>query len=537
VTPSTNEAKKNPRKRAAAATSKAAPTAERRTRRAALPPALWLVAPAAGSSIEGSVYELWRAARARGWDVAVALPWRTRGGPFGAPGEVLERLPVELELGPGEFRGEARRTAGPGAADRLYWLVPQSADLAPASTSAFLCAGALDLARRDDRRLVHLVGLRSALAPVLLSTRLGADPRFEALRTVLMLDEAGDLGLIDATTLHDLGLPSGLLADPMGGIEDGFSALKGGVVFADRVVVQGLRERRALERTAVGRALRERAREAVSISWTGRRSFEAALDRLVALDRGLLRRPPRRIEVAVPPRAAAEAPDAAPPAPPAEPFIDWGPALPERYGEDACELLVQGPRALYGYWELSPETGRAAAGGELRLRLRSRGGERDLGRVPAAVGEWWIEGEPGEAYVLDILAADGRVLLRSAPARTPPEGPSPRGDVRMVPTARAGAGGAGPGLVPRVAGLGRPAVETPAGRSPGRLMPLPAPARAGQEEELAAAWLEVAAQAADAEEASARGSSGAPSREPSARSPAPSSQFGGSSEQRPRRAP
>ena len=52
--------------------------------------------------------------------------------------------------------------------------------------------------------------------------------------------------------------------------------------------------------------------------------------------RALAKRPARRIPVAALPDER-DAP---------EPYLDWGPAPPERYGEDALGLLVQGPRSV-----------------------------------------------------------------------------------------------------------------------------------------------------------------------------------------------
>ncbi len=113
-----------------------------------------------------------------------------------------------------------------------------------------------------------------------------------------------------------------------------------------------------------------------------------------------------------------------------EPYIDWGPALPQRYGEDALALLVQGPRSVYAYWELSPET-YARAGGEPVLVLRVEGG-RQLAEQLGDFGEYWFDAEPGSRLAVELVDSTGRVLLRSAAAETPREAPSEHSVVREV---------------------------------------------------------------------------------------------------------
>jgi hypothetical protein len=118
--------------------------------------------------------------------------------------------------------------------------------------------------------------------------------------------------------------------------------------------------------------------------------------------------------------------------PASAPYIDWGPAPPERYGEDALELLVQSPRRLFGYWELAPETWRGAqAAGGPSLVLHVDREERVLSARVGDLGEWWLDGEPGHAYRLELRAPDGRALLESARVRTPREAESERDEVRF----------------------------------------------------------------------------------------------------------
>ncbi len=120
-------------------------------------------------------------------------------------------------------------------------------------------------------------------------------------------------------------------------------------------------------------------------------------------------------------------------APPSEPYIDWGPPPPARYGEDALALLVQSPRRLYGYWEVASEPGLdLAAGAGLRLVLHEDRHERELSREARDLGEWWIDGEPGRSYQLELRAPDGSTLLRSDRVRTPRENSSAHGEAQFV---------------------------------------------------------------------------------------------------------
>ena len=122
---------------------------------------------------------------------------------------------------------------------------------------------------------------------------------------------------------------------------------------------------------------------------------------------GVAKRAARRVAIP-PPVPAPEAPAAAAAGEPpiglgAQPYIDWGPALPQRYGEDALALLVQGPRSVYAYWELSPAAF-AATGGEARLALRVADG-RTLADQVGDFGEYWFEAEPGSRLAVELVDA------------------------------------------------------------------------------------------------------------------------------------
>jgi starch synthase len=171
----------------------------------------------------------------------------------------------------------------------------------------------------------------------------------------------------------------------------------------------------------------------------GLRKFQASL-------KTLAEKRVRRIELPAPRRAEIEAPDRPAPEPPDEPFIDWGPALPERYGEDVIEVLVQSPRSIYIYWEVSPETQRRAGFESFRLRLVDDRGRRDLASV-GDFGEYWERVEPAGRYAAEIVAQDGRVVLRSRPVHSPPERPSDDLRLRWSAGARGSAFDAAPGEI------------------------------------------------------------------------------------------
>lgn len=139
--------------------------------------------------------------------------------------------------------------------------------------------------------------------------------------------------------------------------------------------------------------------------------------------------------------APAAATAALAPEPPAEPYIDWGPPMPARYGEDALELLVQSPRRLYGYWEVSPRL-YAKAGGAPRLELvlHDEIGQRPLSSQAGDFGDWWIDSEPGHSYQLELRSPGGAILLRSGRVKTPRENGSPHHEAQWA--ARPPAGGA-----------------------------------------------------------------------------------------------
>jgi starch synthase len=163
-----------------------------------------------------------------------------------------------------------------------------------------------------------------------------------------------------------------------------------------------------------------------SVSWVG------AARRYGDLYKALAKREPRRIAVAALPAEHGS-----------EPYLDWGPAPPESYDEDAVGLLVQGPRSLYAYWEVSAATlaslpdnqgeGEKAAGqASLRLVLEADGSSHEVASVVGERGEIWLAAEPGHGYVVELCSAQGATILRSALVETPRETPSEHLDVEWV---------------------------------------------------------------------------------------------------------
>jgi starch synthase len=204
-------------------------------------------------------------------------------------------------------------------------------------------------------------------------------------------------------------------AEAGGGVASGFLFRTASVAALARAVGKAAAALRDVK-TAAG--LRRAAME-TPLGWAG------AVRRYEDLVGGLAKREPRRVAIPAPPP-----PPEAPAPPAAEPYIDWGPPLPERYGEDALALLVQGPRSVYAYWELAPER-YARAGGAPTLGLRVEGG-RQIASGLGDFGEYWFDAEPGARLAVELVDAAGRVLLRSAPAETPRDTPSPLSAVREV---------------------------------------------------------------------------------------------------------
>lgn len=158
-------------------------------------------------------------------------------------------------------------------------------------------------------------------------------------------------------------------------------------------------------------------RTAMAQDW----SWMAALPRYEELYRSLFEHEPWRftIDLPLPGEPSAREPD---------PFIDWGPVLPSRYGEDSIRLMVQSPTKLYVYWEVAP--GRAE--GPFQLRIEREDGSWTEAAELGEVGEYWIDAQPHRSYRVRILDRSGRVVLQSNPVTTPRDTPSPHHDAHWL---------------------------------------------------------------------------------------------------------
>lgn len=112
-----------------------------------------------------------------------------------------------------------------------------------------------------------------------------------------------------------------------------------------------------------------------------------------------------------------------------------GLSLPEGYEENTLFLLVQSPRVLYVYWELSPgQRAAIAEKGRLTLRLSIvNGGPYRSYDIDPMWNSFYFNGvEPGREYYCEIGVVSGHgefySLINSNSVFTPPERPSTRID-------------------------------------------------------------------------------------------------------------
>jgi hypothetical protein len=103
-------------------------------------------------------------------------------------------------------------------------------------------------------------------------------------------------------------------------------------------------------------------------------------------------------------------------------FIDWGPALPDSYGQPRILALVRDPRCYVATWE---------EGELVRSRDLSSGvtEEHGVGRC----GVWYFEGVPEHEYEVELLLA-GKVVARSGRIRLPRFDPATAMDPDWIPT-------------------------------------------------------------------------------------------------------
>lgn len=141
-----------------------------------------------------------------------------------------------------------------------------------------------------------------------------------------------------------------------------------------------------------------------------------------------------------------------------DPYLDYGPALPKRYGILTIRALVRDPRTVYVYWECPmPEEGRAWA---VRLREVATGKVvvATLDRAAADLGSFYFEAAPDRDYEAELGWIEGPAFTAVATSnrvRTPRDGPATEIDLEWSP---------GPGerevlgglAVPPPRGYGRP---------------------------------------------------------------------------------
>ena len=127
-----------------------------------------------------------------------------------------------------------------------------------------------------------------------------------------------------------------------------------------------------------------------------------------------------------------------PPTPPAagtQPYLDFGPPLPDRHGVPVLCALVRDPRKIFAYWELP---GAASTDHVIELRNVATG-ETATTVVDAAVaslGSRYLEARPDTEYELVLGRRDGATfqpLLTSRRVRTPRDVPAGSSDESLTP--------------------------------------------------------------------------------------------------------
>jgi hypothetical protein len=119
-----------------------------------------------------------------------------------------------------------------------------------------------------------------------------------------------------------------------------------------------------------------------------------------------------------------------------DPYLDYGPALPERYGILTVRALIRDPRSVFVYWEWpSPGKGHAWA---VRFRDVTSNAATITTLDPAAAeaGSLYFEAQPDRTYEVDLGWTEGagfHVVQASNRVRTPREGPATEVDVEWTP--------------------------------------------------------------------------------------------------------
>lgn len=116
--------------------------------------------------------------------------------------------------------------------------------------------------------LLHVHDWHAALAPVYLRTRYAGNPRYDAVRSVLSVHNAGYQGHYPASVMPELGLPWELFNWRQLEWYGKVNFLKGGLVFADRVVTVSPNHAKELRTPAGGFGLQE-VFEALGLRFSG----------------------------------------------------------------------------------------------------------------------------------------------------------------------------------------------------------------------------------------------------------------------------
>jgi len=103
-------------------------------------------------------------------------------------------------------------------------------------------------------------------------------------------------------------------------------------------------------------------------------------------------------------------------------FIDWGPQLPDSYGQPRIVALVRDPRCYFAAWE---------DGDRIRARDLTAGTteEHAVGRI----GSWYFQGIPEHEVEVELLSGD-RTVAVSSRLRLPRLDPATGVDPEWMPT-------------------------------------------------------------------------------------------------------
>ena len=97
-----------------------------------------------------------------------------------------------------------------------------------------------------------------------------------------------------------------------------------------------------------------------------------------------------------------------------EPYLDYGPPVPERYGTPRITMLIRDPEMIYAYWE---------CGSALRVRDVTNGTVRTI--AVADPGSWFGPAIPDHEYEAEIGRIENGRFLAAAMSnrlRTPRRG-------------------------------------------------------------------------------------------------------------------